>query len=51
MKLVFITASPVQTNEVKKFYTNLKNSLRQYLKVKEEKIKELREKHAEEIKK
>jgi hypothetical protein len=40
MKMVFITASPVLTNEVKRFYANLKKHLKHHLKLKEEKQEE-----------
>ena len=35
-KLVFITASPVLTNEVMRFYTNLKNSLKGHVQQRED---------------
>ena len=36
MKMVFITASPVLTNEVKRFYTSIKAKLVAHLRKKEE---------------
>jgi hypothetical protein len=35
VKYVFVTASPVLTSEVRRFYMNLKESLINYLKAKE----------------
>ena len=36
LKMVFVTASPVLTNEVKKYYSNLKEQLKLYVSKKEE---------------
>ena len=36
LRMVFVTASPVLTNEVKKYYTNLKEQLKLYLEKKQE---------------
>ena len=40
MKLVFITASPVLTNEVKRFYGTLKAKLTSHLRKKEQERRE-----------
>jgi inorganic pyrophosphatase len=40
MKMVFITASPVLTNEVRRFYSTIKGKLLALLKARDEKIKQ-----------
>jgi len=40
MKMVFITASPVLTNEVRRFYSSIKGKLLALLKTRDAKIKE-----------
>lgn len=40
MKMVFITASPVLTNEVRRFYGNIKAKLVNHLEVRDQRIKQ-----------
>lgn len=43
MKMVFITASPVLTNEVRRFYTGLKKKLVLHLQMREERVRQKKE--------
>ena len=47
MKMVFITASPVLTNEVRRFYSGIKGKLINLLRQRDERMKERKRKKLE----
>jgi hypothetical protein len=47
MKMVFITASPVLTNEVRRFYSSIKGKLVALLKARDARLKEMKKKKQE----